>query len=358
MSLSTTIVKQDVFGNKRYHRVKLTFDSSYPYGGEALTARQCGMSNIDSIILEPAKGFRFEFDHDNLKVQVFSRAPAIVWEEQQTISSNAITLNYPAAYIFYVAQSAAPVGLTDPAATLAANQCKPTAALAAGTRTGLTFHAGLSGVVYVGYITQAWKDVWDNLIQSEAVTVTTNEGTLANVPIAMQSCRITGGTSTNVGRPLDKDDTPATLEYKLAPTTGVIGTAGADVVTGLVATYVKKPASGFLSERLIAEEAWTAASNVNTPTYPLLLYGYSGFMVENGAPPVALVNVAGSLGTDEWKFVFNTGEVKLQADAVTTGTGMYIWGRPEEIPGLMDLEIRNATDLSSLVNVMALVIGS
>ena len=118
MSLTTSIIKQDVFGNKRYHRVKITFDSSYPYGGEALTARQCGMSNIDSIILEPAKGFRFEFDHTNSKVQVFGRAPAIVWEEQQTIASNAITLNYPAAYLIYVAQSGANVPLTDYCATL------------------------------------------------------------------------------------------------------------------------------------------------------------------------------------------------------------------------------------------------
>ena len=55
----------------------------------------------------------------------------------------------------------------------------------------------LSDTVYVTYITQAWKDVWDNLVQEEAQTVATNTCTLDNVPIAIQAINATGTTSTN-----------------------------------------------------------------------------------------------------------------------------------------------------------------
>jgi len=359
MALTVAINNQEVFGNKRVHEVSITFDSSYPAGGEALSARDCGLSLIDFIQFEPARGFGFDYDHTNAKVKAFCPAPPIIWEEQHTIASNKITLDYPAAYIFYVAQANASVHITDPAATLAANQCKPTVAMAFGVRTELSFHAGLSGVVYVGYITQAWYDVWANLVQSEAVTVVsgTGVGTLANVPIAIQSMRTIATTATNCCAPVDKDDTGITAEYELTQTTGGLLFLVADVVTGAVCTYIKKPAAGFLAERLIGEEAMTAAANILTPVKPLLLWGYGGWMVENGAAPVSIINRDGTLGGDEARFDFTLGQVIITEDAVTTGTGMYIWGRPEEI-ATIPLEVKNGTDLSHLSDVRAFVIGS
>jgi len=65
MALTVTIRKTDVFGNKRCHIVDIAFDTSYPTGGESLTARDCGMDVIDFALFEPSAGYTFEYDHTN-----------------------------------------------------------------------------------------------------------------------------------------------------------------------------------------------------------------------------------------------------------------------------------------------------
>lgn len=65
MALTVTIKSTDVFGNKRCHIVELAFDTSYPTGGEPLTANDCGMSVIDFALFEPSGGYTFEYDHTN-----------------------------------------------------------------------------------------------------------------------------------------------------------------------------------------------------------------------------------------------------------------------------------------------------
>lgn len=336
----------------------VTFDSSYAYGGESFNPRTLfGIRRTDAVIVEPKDGYSIDFDRTNNKLKVLAPAPPIIWEEQQTIASNAITLNYPAAYIIYVAQANANIALTDPAATVAANQCQLTAAIAANTRTSLTFHSGLSGTVYVGYITQAWKEVFDNLVQSEAVTIKADAGALANVPVAIQSIRTVGTTSVNVAKLLDKDDTAATGEVGLTPTDGSVATANADVVTSLVATYIKQPSSGFLKQRTVSEESLTAGSNICTTAKPILMWGYCGQFLENGQVSSGIVNINGAAGSNEGYFYFAGGSQKLAYNSCTTGTGMYVWGFPWEIPNLMPLETPNGKDLSALT-VRVFIIGN
>jgi hypothetical protein len=359
MALTISNIKFDVWGTKRVSMFDLAFDSSYPAGGESLLPADARMGGVDKVLIEPKNGIAFEYDLTNQKVKAFMAAPPIVWEEQQTIAANAITLNYPAAYIFYVATADGNIAITDPAATLAANQCKPTAAFAAGVRSGLTFHSGLSGTVYVGYITQAWKEVWDNLVQSETQATAAHVATLTNQAIAIQSIRAVGGTGTNASLMLDKDDTVATLEatVNMTSTTKTLTFFATDAITSCIVTYIKKPASGFLLDRFVAEEALTAATNVLTPAYPLLIWGYGGQVPENGQVTEVMINIAGSQGAGEAKLAFNTGEVKIAGHSITTGTGMYVWGRPEEIPGIVPLECRNGVDLSAITGVKVTMIG-
>ena len=68
MSLTVTLTDMTVVGNKRLHTFKLAFDSSYPTGGESLTAANLGLSTVDFILIEPASGYLFEYDHTNSKV--------------------------------------------------------------------------------------------------------------------------------------------------------------------------------------------------------------------------------------------------------------------------------------------------
>jgi len=68
MSLTVTLTDMTVVGNKRLHTFKLAFDTSYPTGGESLTAADLGLSSLDFILVEPASGCLFEYDHTNSKL--------------------------------------------------------------------------------------------------------------------------------------------------------------------------------------------------------------------------------------------------------------------------------------------------
>ncbi len=215
----------------------------------------------------------------------------------------------------------------------------------------------LCDTVYVTYITQAWKDVWDNLVQEETQTTTTHAATLTNIPIAIQAINATGTTSTNACLMLDKDDTPATGECKIVPTTGVITFAAADAVTSCVVTYIKKPSSGFLYNRFVAEESISAASNVCTPTYPILIWGYSGQLPENAAVTEQFVSLGGTAGTGEAKLDLIYPGTRITGQSVTTGTAMYVWGKVDEIE-TVPLEVKDGEDLSSVTSIRTIFLGA
>jgi hypothetical protein len=215
----------------------------------------------------------------------------------------------------------------------------------------------LCDTVYVTYITQAWKDVWDNLVQEETQTTTTHAATLTNIPIAIQAINATGTTSTNACLMLDKDDTPATGECKIAATTGVITFAADDAVTSCVVTYIKKPSSGFLYNRFVAEESISAASNVCTPTYPILIWGYSGQLPENTAVTEQFISLGGTAGTGEAKLDLMYPGTRITGQSVSTGTAMYVWGRPDEIE-TVPLEVKDGEDLSDLTSIRVIFLGA
>lgn len=215
----------------------------------------------------------------------------------------------------------------------------------------------LCDTVYVTYITQAWKDVWDNLVQEESQTTTTNAATLDNVPIAIQSINATGTTSTNACLMLDKDDTPATTECAVTQSTGVLTFAAADAVTACVVTYIKKPTSGFLYNRFVAEESMSASSNVCTPAYPILIWGYSGQLPENGAVTEEFISLAGTAGTGEAKLDLMYPGTRITGQSVSTGTAMYVWGRPDEIE-TVPLEVKDGEDLSDLTSIRVIFLGA
>ena len=70
MALTITSVtgRKESMGSKRFEIVELAFDSSYPTGGEALTPATLGFQTIDFVLVEPAGGYTFEYDHTNQKV--------------------------------------------------------------------------------------------------------------------------------------------------------------------------------------------------------------------------------------------------------------------------------------------------
>lgn len=369
--LTVSNVVQDVWGKKRVKVFDIAFDSSYAFGGESLTKASRGFASIDQVVIQAKDGYTFVYDETNEKVKVFAPAPAVVYEEQHTITNNMVYLDYPAAYLMNVAQANANVKICTSGTTLmSTGECKPYGTWTAGGRSGVTFEDAATGTVYITYITQAWKEVWDNLVQNETVTVTTNNGEFAYKAAAIQGITLLGGVATNSARLLDKDDTAATTECTVDwaagagdVTTGV-STFANDGISSLVATYVKKPSSGFLYDNWVEEETsqqTISGTSKYALNYSVLLWSYAGQVPVNGSPTQVLINDGGTTGKDEayfrWKAGVSPFDQIVMGEDIASTTATYIKGKPSDIPFLVPLEVKNGQDLSALTGVQVIMIG-
>lgn len=61
---SITIEEKTVFGNKRVVFALVAFDSSYPTGGESVTAANLGMTSIEFFLAAPRSGYTFDYNYD------------------------------------------------------------------------------------------------------------------------------------------------------------------------------------------------------------------------------------------------------------------------------------------------------
>jgi hypothetical protein len=71
MGLTITPITRSVFGNKRVVLADVTFDSSYPTGGESITPAVLGLSDIDAIFTNGAKGWGVVYDKANAKLMAY-----------------------------------------------------------------------------------------------------------------------------------------------------------------------------------------------------------------------------------------------------------------------------------------------
>lgn len=74
MGLAFTKETDWVSGPKRHWVGKITFDSSYPTGGEALTASDFGLQVLEDLIINPTLGYVFHWDKTNAKVIAYRSA--------------------------------------------------------------------------------------------------------------------------------------------------------------------------------------------------------------------------------------------------------------------------------------------
>ena len=378
--------KVTTHGTFRAVYADLAFDSSYPAGGESLTALNLGLQKIYQIRMSTKDGYSFEYDYTNSQIKVFADAPAIVYEEKHTASTNAVTLDYPAAWIINIADTTSNQKLVKTgtaAASLGADEVCLTSAIADGTRTTLTT-AGASDVIYVTYVTQAWAEIYDLLVQEEALTVASGTN---NLTYSLMALGYVYAQSTLVDlTPVDIADTTASGEIGVDFGTAysvLDANAAQDGYTTLV-TYLKMPSSGWLFDRFIDDEDPTEAAATGnyssyTLDYPILLWNLTGFAMADGGPsfPIALSDQAlpasGSYTPAKinWKFggaatiggAQATGGTIITTDARFGGTvkpitqAAYLKGWIWEIPNTVPLEVKNAKDLSGLTSVKVQVIG-
>lgn len=379
MALTLSNIERTTLGHKHCTFFDVAFDDSYPADGEALDLTNLGFSSVDLLQAQGKSGYNLEYDYTNKKIKVFAPAPPIVYEEKHTIPATPyqVTLDYPAAAILNIASATACYHVIEPSDTVASGEVQLAAAMAAGERPTLTFHADeTTEVIYVTYITQAWTDVWNNRVASEEQATTTHVATLTNDVIFVESISALDTNAASVSsRPeiLRGGDTVASGECELDYTDKTLTFAAGDAVTDVVATYIKLPASGFLADRFLEDQDNTIASAVSAallPVHPLLFHGVCGqipdFHNAGARDPHSEQMLEGdALGTaGEFYIKYGvrpatgiTGHLLLNDSTTDAVSFTYVWGIPEEIPGLVPLEVKNATDLSGLTGLKVMLVG-
>ena len=235
---------------------------TYPAGGIPVPAiGHFGMNkeitNLE--ILDSDDGYIYKYDQANKKLQIYTQVPAIVHEEKHTAVAKAVTLDYPAAWIINVCTTGQNEALSGRGDTLADNECKLTAAIADGVRTGITTF-GATDTILVTYATQAWAELYALLVQEEAVALTTGNVNLANKMAGFGYCY---DTTTGLLLPIDINDSGvATGEVgiKFDSATGQLKLHSDQNGHAAKVTYLKMPTAGtWLHDRWVLDEDPTKA---------------------------------------------------------------------------------------------------
>lgn len=66
----------------------ITFDSSYPTGGESLTAAMLGLASVLFAVVTPSGGYAFEYDYTNSKVIAYRGGAASVVLAEETAATD------------------------------------------------------------------------------------------------------------------------------------------------------------------------------------------------------------------------------------------------------------------------------
>ena len=229
----------------------------------------------------------------------------------------------------------------------------------------------LSEPVYLTYVTQAWKDVWDNLVQDETKTLATGANTLTSGNKILACMYIDQTTATAAALTMiDEDDTVASgeIDLKLNSATAQFTAHSGQNAKAVKTTYIKVPSSGFLADRLFTNETATKAGGdpyTNTFDYPILIWAYTGQVPINGGATQRLIDYAGTPAAGEavidW---FTPGARGAGAPATgtvigtksnVTATGAGVWGTINEIQNLQPLEIKDGVDLSGISTRLMLI---
>ncbi|MEW6214548.1 MAG: hypothetical protein AB1478_04995 [Nitrospirota bacterium] len=173
MALSITIKGHNVIGNRRQTIATVDFDSSYPTGGESLTARNLALGIIDMLQVESKSGYIFDYDYTNNKLKVFYPRAAIA-NTLAIADHAALAHSGTAATTPALAHEAGATAVTSTAATM------PDHAAAACTVTQPADHAAMAHTIsgVAGVAAGAGEEVPD----------TTNLSALTSVRVIAMGC--------------------------------------------------------------------------------------------------------------------------------------------------------------------------
>lgn len=138
------------------------------------------------------------------------------------------------------------------------------------------------------------------IVIEEAVTLTSNVGTLKYLPAYIICAVGTISAAVTPLRPIPAGTTPATLQMAVSFTAGTVTTLSSDSVTACKVSYIPQQASGpFASTNLVIDEVVTAATgNVNLANAAAAIQYLYQTTATAARLPIAHVNASGVVAVD------------------------------------------------------------
>lgn len=104
MAVTSTVTHSDVTGRSRVKRGTITFDASYPAGGEAFDGNDIGLPTLESLSFNQGEdGFVFHWDATNEKIVVFGQEPTNATAGVIGLSEVAAATDLSAVVVEYIA---------------------------------------------------------------------------------------------------------------------------------------------------------------------------------------------------------------------------------------------------------------
>lgn len=91
MALTITVTRRITAGDQHWVSGHLSFDSSYPTGGEALAAADLGLRTIDLMLVQPTKGLAYEYDYTNSKLLAYAQGVLVGAAGSETMDDFPVT---------------------------------------------------------------------------------------------------------------------------------------------------------------------------------------------------------------------------------------------------------------------------
>ena len=137
MSLGIAIKGHNIVGNVRQTIATIDFDSSYPTGGEPLSARNLALGVVDNLQVFPKNGYIFEYDYTNSKLKAYY--PTAAHGHNTSVGATAIVAGADNTIIKNAAGDGIEVAGTGTSFTVA------TSSLSAGTPSGTVSAPAFTG---------------------------------------------------------------------------------------------------------------------------------------------------------------------------------------------------------------------
>lgn len=92
MALTVAVTRRNVAGHQNIVTGTIAFDSSYPTGGESLTAADLGLRTVDLMLFQQsAIGLTYSYDYTNSKVLAYAQGALVGAAGTQTLDDFPIT---------------------------------------------------------------------------------------------------------------------------------------------------------------------------------------------------------------------------------------------------------------------------